>query len=271
MERSLAGMLFLVAAVAMSIGVGAWWMQRIVFTPDGTRATTAAILEEPDIRVELNTLITAAAAPATGQDPAQLSALLENVVLSSRPGAAVMAPTIEQIHQRVIGNRDEPVELTGTDMVPMVRDEHAADAASITLPIGPIGVLRTFKDLVGWIFPIAGGLALVLAALGVLTRPDRRDVFRGLGELGLALAASMLVFGYLLPVHFITALDNQTWSQVVPRLAMRTLPVVLGSAGIFALAGMGLILASTSGGKRRQWSTPLSVARYRGGDNPGWG
>ena len=30
-------------------------------------------------------------------------------------------------------------------------------------------------------------------------------------------------------------------------------------------------IASTSGGKRRQWSTPLSVARYRGGENPGWG
>jgi hypothetical protein len=30
------------------------------------------------------------------------------------------------------------------------------------------------------------------------------------------------------------------------------------------------VLASTSGGKRRQFSTPLSVARYRGGDNPGW-
>ena len=42
--------------------------------------------------------------------------------------------------------------------------------------------------------------------------------------------------------------------------------------GIFVVAVMGvvLILGSMSGGKRRQWSTPLSVTRYRGGDNPGW-
>jgi len=32
-----------------------------------------------------------------------------------------------------------------------------------------------------------------------------------------------------------------------------------------------LLHETLSGGKRRQWSTPLSVARYRGGDNPGWG
>jgi hypothetical protein len=68
-----------------------------------------------------------------------------------------------------------------------------------------------------------------------------------------------------------TAIDNSTWTHTIPELAMRTLPVVLGSAAIFALAGTALILASMTGGKRRQWSTPLSVARYRGGDNPGWG
>jgi hypothetical protein len=45
--------------------------------------------------------------------------------------------------------------------------------------------------------------------------------------------------------------------------------VVLGSAAIFGLGGFALILASTSGGKRRQFSTPLSVTRYRG-DNPDW-
>ena len=80
----------------------------------------------------------------------------------------------------------------------------------------------------------------------------------------------VLVFGYLLPVHLLTAIDNSTWTHAIPRLALRTLPVVLGSAAIFALGGLALLLASASGGKRKQWSTPLSVARYRGGDNPGW-
>ena len=65
MERSLAGVLFLVAGVAFSLSAGAWWMQRIAFTPDETRDTTAAILEDPDIRLELNTVITGQATPVT--------------------------------------------------------------------------------------------------------------------------------------------------------------------------------------------------------------
>ncbi len=44
-ERSLSGILFLVAAVAISIGAGAWWLQRVAFTPDATRDSAAAILE----------------------------------------------------------------------------------------------------------------------------------------------------------------------------------------------------------------------------------
>ena len=38
------------SAVAFSIDAGAWWMQRVCFTPDDTRATAAAMLEEPDIQ-----------------------------------------------------------------------------------------------------------------------------------------------------------------------------------------------------------------------------
>jgi hypothetical protein len=125
--------------------------------------------------------------------------------------------------------------------------------------------------MTGWMIPIAGGLGLLLILLGIFTRPERRDVLRGLGEFGLAMAASMLLFGYALPVHMMTAIDNRTWTHAIPRLAMRTLPVVLGLALICALGGAALILASTSGGKRRQWSTPLSATRYRGGNNPGWG
>jgi hypothetical protein len=270
MERSIAGMLFLVAAVAMSISAGAWWMQRIVFTPDATRDTAAAILEDPDIRLEINSLVAAASAPVVDKTVPELGTYLETEILSTRAGAAMMAPIIEQAHQRIIGNRDEPVRITGTQMIDIVRDQRAEDVATVTLPIEPIGTLETMRGLLGWMIPIAGGLGLLLVLLGIFTRPERRDIFRGLGEFGLALAASILLFGYALPVHMMTAIDNRTWTHAIPRLAMRTLPVVLGFALIAALGGVAMILASTSGGKRRQWSTPLSVARYRGGSNPGW-
>jgi hypothetical protein len=271
MERSLAGMLFLVAAVAISLSAGAWWMQRIAFTPDATRDTAAAILEDPDIRLEFNGLVAPASAPTVERTVPELSSFLETQVLTTRAGAAMMAPLIEQAHERIIGIRDEPVEITGTQMIDIVRDQRAEDVATVTMPIEPIGTLKTMRSLLGWMIPVAGGIGLLLIVLGIFTRPERRDILRGLGEFGIAMAASMLLFGYALPVHMMTAIDNRTWTHAIPRLAMRTLPVVLGLALICALGGVALIIASTSGGKRRQWSTPLSVARYRGGNNPGWG
>jgi hypothetical protein len=263
-------MLFLIAAVAISIGAGSWWLQRVAFTPDATRDSAAAILEEADIRAELNTLIAGASAPVIGMSQADLGTFLEDVVMTSRPGAAVMAPVIERIHNHIIGNTDDPVVVTGSDMIPIVRDERAADAPDVTLPIEPIGVLVNMRRVLGWMALVSAVIGVIALVLGLLTRPERREVLRGVGELGIALAASMVVFGYLIPVHLLTALDNQTWTHAIPRLALRTLPVVVGSAVIFAVVGTVLILASLTGGKRRQWSTPLSVTRYRGGDNPGW-
>jgi hypothetical protein len=270
MERTLAGMLFLVAAVAFSIAAGGWWMQRIVFTPDDSRETAAAMLKEPEIRQEINTVISGASAPVLGVNVPELNAFLETQILSTRAGAAVMGPLMEQIHNRIIGNRDDqPIEVTGDEMVPIVRDQRAHDVETVIIPIPVIGTLKTTRTSVGWLIPIAAGIGALALILGIITRPERRDVLRGLGEFCLAMACSMLVFGYLIPVHLLPAIDNGVWTKAVPRLAMRTLPVVLGSAAIFGLGGVALILASTSGGKRRQFSTPLSVTRYRG-DSPDW-
>ncbi len=272
MERTLAGMLFLVAGVALAIAAGGWWMQRIVFTPNDHRDTAGAILDEPEIRQEINSIVSSATSPVIGVPLQELSPWLETEILSTDAGAAMMGPLTEEIHDRIIGNRDQfQVQITGDQMVNIVRDQKAAEVDSVLLPIPVIGTLKTTRTSIGWMIPITAVIGLIALLLGVFTRPERRDVLRGLGEFCLAMTVSMLVFGYLIPVQVLPAIDNGTWTQAIPRLAERTLAVVLGAAVIFALCGGALILASTSGGKRRQWSTPLSVARYRGGDNPGWG
>src|SRR5262245_51771623 len=121
MERSLAGMLFLVAGIALAISGGAWWLQRIVFTPDSTRETAAAILSEPDIRQEINVVVTGATASRLEANPTELGSFLETQVLSTRAGAAMMGPIIEEAHERVIGERDKvQVRITGEEMVDIV-------------------------------------------------------------------------------------------------------------------------------------------------------
>lgn len=269
MERTLAGMLFLVAAVAFSIAAGAWWMQRVCFTPDSTRETAAAILEEPDIRGEINGVISGASAPVLGLNTPELSTFLETQILSTHAGAAVMGPITEEIHDKIIGNRDDDIVVTGDEMIVVVRDQRAANVDDVILPIPVIGTLKTTRTTIGWMIPIAAGIGAIAMLLGIATRPERRDVLRGLGEFFVAMTCSMIVFGYLIPVQLLPAIDNGVWTKAIPRLAMRTLPFVLGSAAIFGLGGAALILASMSGGKRRQFSTPLSVSRYRG-DEPGW-
>jgi hypothetical protein len=270
MERTLAGMLFLVAAVAFSIAGGAWWMQRVCFTPDDTRDSAAAMLKEPDIRQEINTVISARQAPVLGVNVPELSTFLEDQILSTRAGAAVMGPLMKDIQDKIIGNRDDDVVVTGTQMIDIVRDERAAQVESVVIPIPVIGTLKTMRTTLHWLIPIAAGIGAIAMLLGIATRPERRDVLRGLGEFFLSMACSMIVFGYLLPVQLIPAIDNGVWTKAIPRLAMRTLPFVLGSAAVFGLGGAALILASMSGGKRRQFSTPLAVSRYRGGDDHGW-
>jgi hypothetical protein len=269
-ERSLSGIFFLLAAVAISIGAGAWWLQRVAFTPDATRDSAAAVLEEPDIRVELNALITSATAPVLGVDSAQLGNYLENVVLSTRPGAAEMAPIIERIHHLIIGNTGDKVVLSGADMVPIVRDERAYDAPPVTLPITTIGVLSNFRAAIGWVALVSTALGLVAFVLGVFARPERADWVRGIGEFFVALAVSFVLFGYLIPVQLFTAIDNQTWTHAIPRLAGRTTPMVFGTSLVLAVVGGALILAAANSGRRRQGSSPLAGARYRGGRDAGW-
>lgn len=271
MERSFAALMLLLAGVAISMSAGAWWMQRVAFTPDPTRETAQAILREADIRIEINTVVTGAAAPYLETGVAELGTFVETQVLSTRAGAAMMGPIIEQAHDRIIGNRDDdPIRITGAQMVEIVRDQRAIDAPTVTLPIAPVGALNTIKVALRWIVIVGAALGLIALVVGIITRPERRDARRAIGEFGVAMAASMLVFGYLLPVHLITAIDNRTWTHAIPRLALRTLPVVLGSIAILGVGGVALIMRANLSGRRRQSSTPLSSTRFRSGETRSW-
>jgi hypothetical protein len=160
--------------------------------------------------------------------------------------------------------------LTGADMVPIVRDERAHEAPSVTLPITTIGVLSNFRAALGWVSLIATAIGLIAFVLGVFARPERVDWLRGTGEFFVSFAASLVLFGYLIPVQLFTAIDAQTWTYAIPRLAGRTTPMVFGLALVLGIAGGALMLGAAGSGRRRQSVSPLAGARYRGGRDAGW-
>lgn len=269
MQRSLAGVLLLIATIGLSIGAGAWWLQRAAFTPDSGRAATEAILDDDQIRAEIAAVVSAAAAPTVGQSPNELATTLIDPLMASRAGAAVMTEIVTDAHDRLIGNRDDPVRITGIQMVEIVRDERVAELAPVTLPVPESGPLSALGNSLGWIAAITGILGLIMLLLGIVVRPERGEIARALGEFGFAMAVSALLFGWLLPVIVVPAIDDSTWTQAIPRLALRWLPIVLGVAVIGIAGGIALTIRAASLVRRKQWSTPLAVSRYR--DERTWG
>jgi hypothetical protein len=157
-------------------------------------------------------------------------------------------------------------------MTEIVRDQAAADAPTVTVPVDRIGTLNTIRIALTWSMLAGLGIAVLGGLAGLVTRPDRRDLVRGVGETALALAAAMVVFGYFLPVHLVPSIDNQTWMGLVPRLALRTLRVVLGTSAVLVVAGALALVTASGTGRRRQWSSPglASAPRYRSGDRSDW-
>ena len=263
-RRTLSGVLLLLAGVALSLAVGGWWLQRAVFSPEANAGQAEAILNDTEIRRELTAIIADAAAPTLELSANDLAVIIDPII-DSKPGATLMAEIINEAHRRVIGERDDPVSITGVQLIQIVRDERAVDVPGlpIVLPVPKIGTLDVLDTTLRWFVPIMALVGTLILLLALVTRPDRSELVRALGEFGIAIAASLIVFGYIIPVHLVPAIDDSTWIQTSPRLALRSVSFVIGAVVVLAAAGVALIIASSGSGRRKQWSTPLSVGRYR--------
>jgi hypothetical protein len=261
-QRNLAGIFFLVAGVMVSIAFGAWWLQRTAFTPTDEPGPTAAVLQDEQIRSEITSVVTAATAATLDRAPGELASFVDQVI-RSRPGANVMGDIVADAHGRVIGNHDEPVRISGAQMVEIVRSQTVGDLPAVTLPVSEVSTLRFLANVLGWVAGITMIIGAVAFLLGVIVRPERGEVARGFAEFCIALGASLVVFGLMVPIFVLPAINDTTWMSTVPRLATRTLPLVLGAAVVFVVLGLFVLLKTMSSGRRKQWSTPLAVGRYR--------
>ncbi len=267
MRRSLAGLLLIISAVLFAVSISAWWLQRVAFTPTADTGSTLAILGDEAIRGEIATIVASATAPATSQSPTQLKEFIEDIARIPA-GAALMTDFVGQAHQRLIGDRDEPVQINAEQQVEIVRDERVGEMDPITLPVQEVGSLSVIDSIAGWIALGGALLGLLLLVAAVIIRPERGEFTLALAIGLAALAVSILLFGYVVPAAILPALSNSNWMGVFPRLANETLLATLGIAiGALVLAA-AITLGTSSLRQRRQWSTPLSVSRYR--DDRSW-
>lgn len=262
MRRSLAGLLFIVSFVLFALSVSSWWMQRVAFTPSQSTDSTYAILRDEDIRRSVATQIAQADAPSLSFETSALRDYIED---STRiyEGAGLMNRFVSEAHARVIGDRDEPVVITASEQVTIVRNELVALEPDIVLTAQKVDSVSIVNTLSRWVTLLAAGFGAVLLIAGLIMRPERGEFSFAL-SVGLgALAILTILLGYLLPLGPLGALSDDTWTGVFARLAIKSRNATLIIAVTSGALAVATFMGTSSLRHRRQRSTPLAVGRYR--------
>jgi hypothetical protein len=267
-RRGLAGLLFFVAALLFAIAGGGWWLQRVAFDPGVSRDVADAVYDDPELRREVATLVATAAADRLGQPADQLGTWIEAnfpAMLRDSGVRAVLRDVIGQAHGKLIGERSEPVQVTGQQMVEIVRNENVFDLPAVVIPVEEISWLSTVRATLAWLVPITAIAGLLVTVLGIIAHPNRADAVFGIGVFCIVAAVLAFLLGYLVPAYGIPALTDEAWSSLIPAVADARVGVV-GSLSV-GLAILGCVLVFASAGVRRRktkgWSSPVRPTRYR--------
>ena len=262
MRRSLAALLFVIAAAALSIAAASWWLEQTVFDPDATGDAANTILQDERIRGQIATLIANRAADELGLSPAQLRPHVLELV-GTKPGAEVLEQVIADAHARIIGLSDAPVRITPEQMVQLVSDERAAVVRPIRLPINEVQPVSIVRESVHWVIPVGaaiGGLALLL---GLVMHPAKADAIIGIGALLIFLGLMAVLVGYVVPVSLVPALSNNTWVAAVPELAKANSTFLFSAAAGLVAAGIAFVGGAALWRRRRGWDAPVDTRHWR--------
>lgn len=265
MRRTLAGLLFGLAYTCASLAVAGFLLQRTAFDPNRSADAAGAVLGDSGIKRQLVDVIVEATAPQlTDGSQASIDALRATVttVANHPDGHRLLARIIHDAHARLIGEQTSPVQITGAQLVPIVRTEAAAALPPVTLPVPKITALDIARHALDWLVPIAGVATLLLIGLGFFAHPDRGALLRSLALGVLLLAVLAALLGYVVPRLVIPLLSDSPWADVPARLADDSLPLLIGLELVLVGAAAALFVGSGVARQRRRWSTPVNTYRY---------
>ena len=268
-RRTLAGLLFGLAYACASLSIAGFLLQRSAFDPGNSANAVDVILGDSELKAELVGFISDSVVQqlnGTEQlngavDPATIRANV-TAVAELPEGQKLLAEIIHDAHAHMIGDQKGPVEITGAQLVGIVRDERAATLPTLVLPVPEITPLVVANHTLDWLLPIALIATVAFAFLGFTAHPERSALMRSLALGLLLLALLALILGYLVPKFLVPALDDSVWTHIPARLADDSLPLLIGLELMLIGSALALLAGTGMMRRRRRWSTPVSTYRY---------
>ena len=256
-------MLFLVAGACLALAAGGWWLQRVAFDTEASAEIADVVLRQEAIRQQVVTIVASSAAGQLGVPEADLRAVVDEYVQADDAAIhEVLSQVVADSHARLIGERSEPVQITGAQLVPIVRDQHAADLPPITIPVQQITVLNVIRHALVWFVPLMAGAGALALLLGLVAHPRPSDAVFGIGLFLLFSAAAIVLLGWIVPMYAIPEADQGTWIALIPAVAEHNLPYVFAAAIVLVAVALAVMVAATTLGRRRSWRTPVNLSRY---------
>lgn len=263
-RRSLAGSVFALATVLTCLAVAGVSMQRTMLSSTAAGKAVGAALGHEELRSTYTGLLAETAAPLLyPDDPNGRVRVLSTIdqVLAVDAGRDLAAPTFVAIHERVRGTASGPVAITPAELVQIVRDEHAAVAPTIAFTVDEVGIYGLVDSALAVAVPVAAIGALLLWMFVLAMRPPRSSVLRGAGVLLLAVAVSIAVFRWLVPITVASTFGDDVWSSVPGAAASSRRTGTLAAAMILGVVGAALLRTGTRMIPTRRWSSPISMHR----------
>ena len=260
-------MLFFIAAVALAVAASGWFLQRVAFDTQRSGDLARVVLKDDAIRAQIAATAAQATAATLGVPVEQVQATVDGYARTAE-GANLMRQIVSDGHARLIGAREEPVQITAGQLVALTRDERVGGVPPIELPVEEVGVLDTIRRALDWAVPIAAVVGAVALLLGLIAHPRKADAVFGIGMFCIIAGVLTIVLGYVVPVHLFPALTDNVWAPAIPAIAEYALPVVIVVSVVLVAAGLALMIGAASARRRKLWSSPVAINRY--GDQHRW-